>query len=280
MNTTVDVGDYNRRVIGLDARSVYQNGLFLIDPNHRSVSVMQSPFDLADFCLITLAVAVEAIVRGTSGIRPYLLAGVLGVALVLSGTRADLIGAGVLTLVILMPVAGAVGRDRLRLALIVVVAVAFVLPGLGSSRISGAQGANASATEHTHEIGRGVKTLVGHPLGTGLGTAAGTGQRFGLSQQVTSDNSVLQVGDELGIVMMALFVLLVGGVVTALGRSAGRRPDDPLPRTAQAAMIGLAAAGMFHHVLVYLPVAWIVWAAAGVALGTDDQRPATSPITW
>ena len=158
-----------------------------------------------------------------------------------------------------------------------VAALALLVPVVGKSRVSGAQGGSASATAHTHEFAHGLTALTRHPLGTGLGTAAGTGQRFQIAQAVTSDNSVLQVGNELGVAMMVLFILLYIEVLRALGAAASEAPDGALPRGMQAVMIGLAVVGMLHHVFVYLPVAWIAWGGAGLALGIAERERLAPP---
>jgi hypothetical protein len=272
VDVTANLPRFSRNILGLDQSSVFQATQFLVNAPKRAVSVTSSPFSLADLCLITLGLALESLVRRQHGVVPYLLVCLLGLALFFSGTRADLVGAGVIAALMLLPLAGRRERQQVRLLLVLVAALALLVPVVGKSRVSGAQGGSASATAHTHEFAYGFTALTRHPLGTGLGTAAGTGQRFQIAQAVTSDNSVLQVGNELGVAMMVLFILLYIEVLRALGAAASEEPDGALPRGMQAVMIGLAVVGMLHHVFVYLPVAWIAWGGAGLALGVAERE--------
>ena len=111
--------------------------------------------------------------------------------------------------------------------------------------------------------------LVG-PLG--LGTAPSLAVRLDNAPVVISDNSILQVGNELGVAMMGLFVVVLVAVVIRLWRADREEPPNRLTRAARLALIGLILAGQLHHVLQTFAVTWPLWALAGLALRGPPGR--------
>jgi hypothetical protein len=107
-----------------------------------------------------------------------------------------------------------------------------------------------------------------------------------------SDNSLIQVGVELGIGMLVLFLAVLGFVLWGLTRAAragpagrGRLSPATLAGGARLALVGLLVTGQFHHVFQTFSTTWPLWAFAG--LGMRDvflraprsarTRPALAP---
>jgi hypothetical protein len=157
------------------------------------------------------------------------------------------------------------------MALVLGALVLVALPGLASTRLSGAEGGSDSSSEHVRELRTGFDKLFREPLGTGLGSATGVGERFASPDALISDNSYFQVGNELGITTMIAFIVLLLAVVRALGRV----PEPTaLSGGVRGALIALMVTGLFHHVWTTFPLPWTVWAAAGLCLSrsTASQR--------
>src|SRR5206468_1833038 len=118
-----------------------------------------------------------------------------------------------------------------RLRLLAIVALAFVafIPSLVSTRLGGAGQSAQSSQGHVNEIQGGIERVVDQPLGTGLGTAPALAVRLEGAPLIISDNSIVQVGNELGAGMMVFFVVVLVAVVLRLGRANRDDPSDGLP---------------------------------------------------
>jgi hypothetical protein len=260
----------------------------------RAGSVLLSPFSLGDYLLISFAFAIEIVTRARASALAHLAVAVIGIGLVMTFARAGVLGGLVIILVATRPLPGRTGSARLRFAVLALIVFVLAAPGLYQTRLSGANGGSASSTEHIRETTTGLVNLTKKPLGSGLGTAPGVGDRFSTPQTIVSDNSYVQVGNELGILTMLVFVALLVALVPKLRAAAGVDPSDMLSAGARAACIGLIVSGLFHHVWIDFPVSWTLWLTAGLALGVSDrltsepqgrpgtlsrQRPAAGPTT-
>jgi hypothetical protein len=231
----------------------------------RAGSVLFSAFSLGDYLLVALAIGLDRL--GHRRARPVAvpLAALAAAGVVVSFTRAGMTGALAVAFVSLRPAPGRPAAARVRLALACAALLVLAAPGLADTRVTGGHGGARSSSEHVTEIRRGIETLVRHPLGSGLGTGAGTGTRLGAAGSIIADNTVIGVGNELGVVTMGLFAALWAVVLGRLRRAAAA--GDRLGRPAWAAMVGLVVSGTFHHVFTDYAVAWTTWSAAGLALG-------------
>jgi hypothetical protein len=269
---------YQVSVLGNDYSSVTRNLSYLTTRNPLRVSsILLSPFDMADYLLIALALAIEHIARRGGSWWSYLMAaGVFG-ALFASRVRADSLAAVILIVVALLPAPKRPTTARLRLLAAIGVALVVVVPSLGGTRFTNGQGGAASNQGHIREIRAGLTELSTFPLGLGIGNVAGVGDRFVLSSKqqggFTTDNSVLQVSGELGIQALLPWLLMVVLAWRALGRAARR--GDGFAGGVRLAFLGILVAGMYHHVFLSFAVPWTLWAAAGLALKwpTDEGAP-------
>ncbi|MDQ1392640.1 MAG: hypothetical protein QOF30_1617 [Acidimicrobiaceae bacterium] len=264
---------YQLNVLGIDPATVGRNLGYLTNLSLlRVASVFISPFDMADFLLIPLAIAVERIARDYRSRGSYVLgAGILAV-LFASRVRADALAAVIIAVVAMLPTPNRPVAARLRLLAAILVATAIIVPSLGGTRFVNAEGGAKSNQGHISEIAGGLKQMTRNPLGLGIGNVAGVGDRFVLAANrqggFTVDNAVLQVGNELGFQAMLPWLLMVFLIWRGLGRAA-RRPD-PFAGGIRLAFLAIFVAGMYHHVFLSFAVAWILWSAVGLALHVDS----------
>jgi hypothetical protein len=243
-------------------------------------SVFLNPLVLGFYLVIPFAAAVERTVR--AGIR-----GAAGACLVLTGaallftqTRAALFGAVIVGLVALRPTAGRGATQRARFGLLLLAAAFIALPaatatGFSERATTTTSGTEESAVDHVDSLNEGIRGVAAHPLGQGLATSAGTGQRFAVEQRVITENYYLQVGIETGLAAMGLFIALTLTMLRRLRNAVGRSPD-PGFAAVRGAALGLAVGAFFLHTFNDLAVSWTLWSLAGAVIGIAATR-ARSP---
>jgi hypothetical protein len=273
----VQVPRYQNLVQGLTPRQLQQDFGWLYLTPVRVGSVLVNPTEFCDLLLIGLAIAIDRAARGGARLSLIVATGAIGMGLVVSRTRVDLIAAGIIVLLLLRPAPRHVAAARARVGLLIALGVILVAPFQIGTRITGGEGGSASSGAHVDEFVGGLERIEHEPRGFGLGTNPNVGARFGLAQTYISDNSYLQVGNELGVVMMAVFLALVISILVAL-RRADRAPPHPhhsapLAGPVFAVGIGLSFVAMLHQVWLSIPVSWLFFAVAGVALSRDDHEP-------
>jgi hypothetical protein len=235
-------------------------------------SLFVGPFDFADFLILPAALLLDRLTRRDGRPRDALLLVLIGAALLASQTRANVIALAIMALLALSPGPQRVLANRLRLVAIVVLAVVAFVPSLVSTRLGGQAESASSTAHHFDEISGGFDILVDHPFGVGLGTAPSLAVRLDNAPVVISDNSILQVGNELGVVTMGFFVLVLVAVVVRLWRADRDDDRNRLTRAARLALVGLILAGQLHHVFQTFAVTWPLWALAGLALRGPPHR--------
>lgn len=268
---------YQASVLGNSTATVTRNLGYLTNFNPLRVgSIFLSPFDMADFLLIVFAIAIERIARDNRSRASYIICAIILAALFASRVRADALAAVVIALIAMVPAPNRPIAARLRLLGAILLAAAVVIPSLGGTRFVDAQGGSVSNGGHVTEITTGIEEIYHTPLGLGIGNVAGVGDRFVLtaSEQgaFTVDNTILQVGDELGIQALVPWLVLMILVWLALGRAA--RQSDAFAGGIRLAFVALLIAGMYHQVFLGFPVTWSLWAAIGLALRRDLWAPA------
>jgi hypothetical protein len=242
----------------------------------RASSVMGSPLALGHFLLVPFALALERAMRGrTRGAIGQAV--LIGAGILLTQTRSALLGAGVIVLIVLRRSPGRSEQARSRFWLVLVGAFVAAAPFIVSAGMLDRFSDEGSTTAHQEGFFNGVSVISEHPLGQGLGTSAGVGQRFSTASSV-SENYYLQVGAETGVLGLALFV----GFVLLVSRELRRARDqsgDPLVTGARAGFVGIAVAAFFLHAFNNQTVAWSAFAVAGLALGvTVGSRDREGPI--
>jgi hypothetical protein len=273
----VGLPQYQSAVQGLTPVQLQQDfGWLFLDPV-RVGSVLISPFEFVDLLLVGLALVVDRLVRGNAPAIATLGAIAIPLALLASRTRINLVAAAIVLLLVLRPAPNRVAATRARVALLVIAGAVLLAPTQIGTRVTGADGGAESSRAHVEEFMDGLTYLIQEPRGSGLGTSPGVGARFGLQQSLTSDNAYLQVGNELGLPMMVLFVVLLIAILRALHRAEQRPDSGDLAAALRAAGIGLCLVGMLHHVWLGIPVAWLFFAGAGVALSSHPREGSEPP---
>jgi hypothetical protein len=245
-------------------------------------SVFFSPLTFGFYLVLVLGVGIAAASRGRT--RPLHLAIALAAgALLATITRSAILSGAIVLILGLLPdntLRSNWQRSRkVRFAMVALVGLIALAPlvvttGV-SHRSSAALSGGADATDHVSSTTRGLQSLVAHPLGLGIGTAPGVGNRFNVSGQLTAEDAYLQVGDELGVAELVLFVALLFLVVRRLGRAQTADDDSaPLARGLRLAALALVVGGFFLHVWLDFSLAISLWGGAGLAIGTAERlRP-------
>jgi hypothetical protein len=240
---------------------------------------LYDPLSLGFFMVLPVALAFRNLARRRSTPVAWVVAGLVGVTLVLTLTRSSVVAAVLSVLLLLL----AAGRYRLggrtKLLVATLLAVLVVAPFVGQSSLlaridSAVQGKDVSAAEHASSSTRALEQLVAHPAGRGLGSNPVTATLEGTRSGITSENAYLQIGNELGVVPMLVFVLLVLVTQADLLIAARRRDDLSIEAVVWAAGWGLAFNGLFLHVWLSIPVALTFWSLAGAATSTPQPAAA------
>jgi hypothetical protein len=125
-------------------------------------------------------------------------------------------------------------------------------------------GADESSTRsHLRNLRDGLKAVIEHPQGYGLGNAGVTAKRTGVEIKA-GESTYTELGVDAGIAGLAAFVLWSLALLVALWRR-----EEWLA----AAFAAVLLLGLQTDIIGVHWVAVVVWAAAGIALGPLEPRP-------
>lgn len=244
----------------------------------RTGSVFIDPLQLGFFLLLPFAASIELILRQRAR-SAYMVAGVVSVGLLFSNVRSAQMGALIIGLLAVRPGPGRTSATRVRFMLVLAAGALVLLPaaattGFTSRAAAVGQAEDTSTSLHIERFKYGVELLQAYPLGLGLGTQPGVGNRFSVETSVTAENSYLGVGNELGVGTMAAFILLVVVVLRRLGQARRDDPDGFFTSGTRAGAVALAFGALFLHVWLYYAAAVTMWAMAGIALARSSSSRA------
>ena len=268
----------NARLV--NPNEIIWHGLFGGQVITRAASLLFEPTSLAFFLQLPFALALVAGMSRRPPARAFVAAALLAVGTILTLTRAGMLGLVVIGLVALRGTPRRSSPGRMRIAFLLLAGIVLVMPIVSSSGAGQRLQGNEDQFGRGHEetIVEGFQRLADRPLGTGLGTAPGIGDRFSIPGKLTSHNSYLQVGNELGIETMIVFIVFFWLVLRTMGRTARGGSEDPsLTFAVYAAGLSLAVGGIFQHVWTVVPVAWSWWALAGLAIRPGVVTDARTP---
>jgi hypothetical protein len=240
----------------------------------RAGSVFLNPLTCGFYLVFGFALGLERAVRGQA--QPWVIPALLaaGAGMLLTQTRSAILAALIVALLAFQPAAGRRRQWRAQLAIALAGLAILAVPAALSTgvvrRIEGApNNSDHSGAAHVSAFWQGVRTLEAHPLGLGLGTSAGIGQRFQdrAAQVVVPENDYLQVGIELGVGGLVVFASLSAAAVWQL-RASSRAQPQPVNNASWSALAGLVVAAWFLQTWLDFSVAWTVWGMAGASLGT------------
>jgi hypothetical protein len=234
-------------------------------------------FSLAFYLVTVVALAAAAATKARSQISPYFLLPLAGFALLVTQTRSAVAAGAFAATLAVAPFArratGAVAaraRYGVALAAVLLAALPIVFAiGLGDRF----RGDDSSDPGHTERTSEGWDTLAEQPLGRGLGTGAGSNQIRAPGTALVTESQYLQIGTQLGVVGMTLYVGTMVVLSVRLRRLARRVDDDDVATTLiglHNALIGLAFGSLYLQVFIELSAAWIFWGLAGAAVGCAD----------
>jgi hypothetical protein len=236
---------------------------------------------LAFYLMLAAALLAGRVVQGVATGRHYAaLAACIG-AVLLTQTRSAILGLGVVLAMTLVRRSGErtqkAADARARFALVLGAVAALAVPAaLAVGVVDRFQGDDdyRSNDLHRNSFEVGITAFHEHPLGQGLATSAGAGQRADVADRVVTETQILQIGTQLGIVGTLLWLGTAIGAVVALGRAIARAPAglDTGPATAvRTTLIGFFVTGLFLQTFIDFSVTWTVWPLAGLALGMLEQ---------
>lgn len=240
----------------------------------RAFATMRGPNPLGSYLLLPLALAVVILARQRRNMLAW-AALVLGtVALVLTSSRSAWLGglAGLLVLALAMvPKAQLIkwakrGAIPAIIALIIFGWLAVTVPqvrlAVFHSRADRATLTTGSSDEHWQKTIDGIKDVAAHPLGQGVGTA-GPASFYNKNQPPkVAENYFVQIGQETGVLGLAIFIAINCVVVMQLWRQRA----DPWAKALLASFVGITVVNFFLHGWADDPTAMTWWGIAGLYL--------------
>ena len=195
-------------------------------------SVAFDPIRICFFYLVPFGLALEWMNR--RGASRFAMWGAIlaGAGATLTFTRSAVIALIVTALAALRPGVGRIGDRRARLGLILIGAIVLVSPGLAGGTLGArvpparSTAATTSSDAHIDRFNAGFALLFEHPTGLGLG--AGPSVPLDYGWDTNPENSYLLIGNELGVIPMVIFIVLLVATVRRLGRAMRAGDDDPL----------------------------------------------------
>ena len=113
----------------------------------------------------------------------------------------------------------------------------------------------------------GIERIAANPLGCGPG-CAGPASYYGENPQI-SENYFVQIGEEVGVIGLGLFVVLLGLVGRELLRASSSRL---LAKVLVSALVGYVVIGLLLHVWADDPLSMIWWLLVGAVLGYNERQ--------
>jgi hypothetical protein len=139
---------------------------------------------------------------------------------------------------------------------------------------------NTNETDNSAHVNRtkaAWDALMRQPLGRGLGTNLVTGARYNASGALVAEDYYLQVGNELGLPEMIIFVVLLAVLLVRLGVASVRAgPAETMAGGLLIAGCGLTIGGLFLHDWGSYEVSLGFFGLAAVAL-TGRTTTANAP---
>jgi hypothetical protein len=122
--------------------------------------------------------------------------------------------------------------------------------------------ARSSAIKH------GLSDVIHEPLGRGPGTAGPASFRNNRTPRI-AENYYLQIGQEVGLIGMAIFI----AINILVGMQLWLRCGDPLAKILLASLIGLTFVNMVSHAWTDDTLAYLWWGLAGICLAPAILEP-------
>lgn len=238
----------------------------------RVFSTLRGANPLGAYLVLPIAALALLFVKEKKDRRDKAMFGVgLVLALVFSFSRSAWIGA-------VIAVGSAVclaGSKKLKKYLMIATALMVVIGALGVITLrqndtfenvflhaEGGTAARVSSNDgHLVAFNSAASDIMHHPLGSGIGTA-GPQSVYNNGNVRLAENYYLQIGQELGLVGMVLFIV----IICLIGQQLWIGRKDPLTIALLVSLVGLSATNLFLHAWADDTLAYVWWGLAGIAL--------------
>ena len=121
--------------------------------------------------------------------------------------------------------------------------------------------ARSSNADRLASLETGAKDVIHQPLGRGPGTAGPASFRNDQPPRI-AENYFLQIGQEVGVIGIALFV----AINVLVARELWARRKDQLAKVLLASLIGLTFVNLLSHAWTDDTISYLWWGLAGIAL--------------
>ncbi len=126
------------------------------------------------------------------------------------------------------------------------------------------QSASSSNEDRANAITEGIKDIVHQPFGKGTGTA-GPASVYNNNNVRIAENYFIQIGQEVGVIGLGLFVAICAVVGNQLWRV---KNGDMLALALFASLIGLSAVNLLSHAWADDTISYLWWGLAGLTIGS------------
>lgn len=126
---------------------------------------------------------------------------------------------------------------------------------------------SSSNQQRAEALKSAVRDIYHQPFGGGVGSAGPASPRNTKGLARIAENFYLQIGQELGIVGLGLFI----AVIFTIGHRLWRRRADILPRVFLASLIGLSVVNLTLHTWADDTLAYVFFGAVGFCLATRNS---------
>lgn len=239
----------------------------------RIASTLRGANPLGAYLIIPISLVTVLILRKGRNWRHALFLAAAGIVLLFTFSRSAWIGTllSLLTLLYLSRLSAKSQRIAMGVVGVLVVAGALVAIGLRhnvhyqnlifhTQRNSAIK--DTSNDDHFEALKNGLSDLNSHPLGRGPGTA-GPASNYNHGHRVRiAENYFVQIGQEVGWLGMAMFILINIGV----GALLYVRRADALALSLFASLIGLTFVNLLSHAWTDDTLAYVWWGLAGMAM--------------
>lgn len=119
----------------------------------------------------------------------------------------------------------------------------------------------SSNADRLQSMGNGVRDVIYQPLGRGPGTAGPASFRNNYPSRIAEDY-FLQIGQEIGVLGIALFV----AINILVAKQLWQKREDTLPRILLVSLVGITIVNLISHAWTDDTLAYIWWGLAGILL--------------
>ncbi len=122
---------------------------------------------------------------------------------------------------------------------------------------------------------QGAQAVLSDPFGKGVGSAGPASLRNDKAMASINENFFLQIGQEMGMVGIALLI----GILVVIGYKLWQRRDEGVPRALLASLLGLIVVNLVSHAWADDTLAYVFFGAVGFAIYTKKSTKSEKRAT-